>query len=391
VFDPSPHAAERDWYRSEALRLDSFCSSLKTDVEYMRDKLAAVEDDRAWLERQLKTSKRSAALREADTASRAYDDSGEVVSDADDDRGSLAGSRLGDTNRPASSMAETGKTASGSGPKLSKKYAPNALHTIPVGLRNLSSLSTTAPDGADPKLPAGSVGAPTAQQNQLIKQLQSQVAATQKLLEAVKARNSRLKASNTALRASRGELETFFLQCVEDVRKEVARRRVRTVAASNMGTSAALPGLGGPSSTASSPGMSEAAISNSQTVDLAVALARARNATLSDFSPADRRSVVSRLLQDELVLHSLHGVIFPGTEEPAEEEGGEDRSLSPSSPNMPRQHLALQDGYKPMLQHTSKSTSRPMPGDTGRPSVRAVVMGSSVVLTPRSNRSPSPA
>ena len=40
-------AAERDWYRSEALRLDTFCSSLKADVEYMREKVTVLEDDRS--------------------------------------------------------------------------------------------------------------------------------------------------------------------------------------------------------------------------------------------------------------------------------------------------------------------------------------------------------
>lgn len=58
--------AERDWYRGEALRLDSFCASLKGDVELMRDKLAAIEEDRAWLESQLKGSKRSNQLLRAE-------------------------------------------------------------------------------------------------------------------------------------------------------------------------------------------------------------------------------------------------------------------------------------------------------------------------------------
>ena len=38
--------AERNWYRSEALRLDQFCSALKADVAFIRDKLSALDEDR---------------------------------------------------------------------------------------------------------------------------------------------------------------------------------------------------------------------------------------------------------------------------------------------------------------------------------------------------------
>lgn len=51
--------AERDWYRSEALRLDQFCTGLKADVGYMRDKLLALEEDRSWLEGQAKAAMRA--------------------------------------------------------------------------------------------------------------------------------------------------------------------------------------------------------------------------------------------------------------------------------------------------------------------------------------------
>ena len=49
---------ERNWYRGEALRLDTFCSSMKKEMNYMKDRLCALEDDRNWLERQLKDAKK---------------------------------------------------------------------------------------------------------------------------------------------------------------------------------------------------------------------------------------------------------------------------------------------------------------------------------------------
>jgi hypothetical protein len=56
----------------------------------------------------------------------------------------------------------------------------------------------------------------------------------------------------------------------------------------------------------------ESNLASSTGVDTAVALARARQVSLSDFTGGDRRAVVSRLLQDEYVLQALHDVIFAG-------------------------------------------------------------------------------
>ncbi|CAM9191863.1 unnamed protein product [Sphacelaria rigidula] len=49
---------ECDWYRKEALRLDSFNTAMKKDLKYMKGKLEILEDDRNWLARQLKASKK---------------------------------------------------------------------------------------------------------------------------------------------------------------------------------------------------------------------------------------------------------------------------------------------------------------------------------------------
>lgn len=49
---------ERNWYRKEALRLDSFAVSMKSDLAAMREKLESLEEDRDWLDGQLKISKK---------------------------------------------------------------------------------------------------------------------------------------------------------------------------------------------------------------------------------------------------------------------------------------------------------------------------------------------
>jgi hypothetical protein len=57
---------ERTWYRKEALRLDGFTTSMKKELKYMKEKLESIEDDRNWLERQLKASKKQNKLLRAE-------------------------------------------------------------------------------------------------------------------------------------------------------------------------------------------------------------------------------------------------------------------------------------------------------------------------------------
>lgn len=45
---------ERDWYRGEAVRLDSACEGLKGEIEVLREKVAAMSEDSAWMEGQLR-------------------------------------------------------------------------------------------------------------------------------------------------------------------------------------------------------------------------------------------------------------------------------------------------------------------------------------------------
>lgn len=424
----------------------------------MRDKLAAVEDDRAWLERQLKTSKRSTTLGETDASripiaplsrsgvvgngtggvggSGEYGGEEDVdideESEGEESRRALAvvqGSRSGlvvpkpppRTEEQRLQVAAAGtSTGSGSGPKLTlTRRIPLPPAGVPEGVRSLGrSLEAAhsssvvgrgeigiglASSSSGNTLQASGAVVPGAPSPALLRQVQNQLTAAQRMVDTLRARNSRLKAANSALRSSRGELETFFLQCVEDVRKEVARRRVRTVASTSAATSLQLAGMGGGGGSmalsASAASMAEAALSNANSVDLAVALARARNATISDFTPGDRRAVVARLLQDEYVLQGLHEVIFgehSGTGLGSSEHYASNASLSlrergeGGSPDADSSSLAG---------HRSPSTGRLMPpalsnqvdtdADTGGggrspPRGRMGVKGALVALTPRS-------
>lgn len=126
---------------------------------------------------------------------------------------------------------------------------------------------------------------------------------------------------------------------MEDVRKEVARRRVKAITQGSSGggmlaSTAPLGGSGGSNATLSrgnlvasasaaalatqfggggGPGAAgglPASLGSDRAVDHAVALAKARHVGLDEFGPLDRRAVIARLLEDEFVLHALYGVVF---------------------------------------------------------------------------------
>ena len=50
----------------QALRLDKFSSQVKTELKFLKEKLEAIEEDRSWLERQLKQAKKSNKLMKAE-------------------------------------------------------------------------------------------------------------------------------------------------------------------------------------------------------------------------------------------------------------------------------------------------------------------------------------
>ena len=57
---------ERDWFRREALRLDTFSTTMRKDLDYMKKKLESIEVDRHWLEQQLKAAKKQNKLLRAE-------------------------------------------------------------------------------------------------------------------------------------------------------------------------------------------------------------------------------------------------------------------------------------------------------------------------------------
>ena len=102
-------------------------------------------------------------------------------------------------------------------------------------------------------------------------------------------------------------MEVFFRRCLEDVRKEVSRRRMAGLAAAGKGPVAAraLGSTGG-----------------SMDARRDAALARAERPDVSDFTATDRTALIRKLLADDYVLEALHRLIFGGGAEAAAGGGG---------------------------------------------------------------------
>lgn len=74
---------ESAWFRAEALRLNKYTGAMKTDLKNMQGHMDSLEEDRAWLEKQLKAAKRENALLRAEVAVAAQggqqDEAGELL------------------------------------------------------------------------------------------------------------------------------------------------------------------------------------------------------------------------------------------------------------------------------------------------------------------------
>ena len=206
---------EREWYRNEALRLDTFVTNMKKDIEYMKEKLENVEDDRNWLEKQLKTSKKQnkilkvklqelGAAEEKDTS---------VVSP----RSTVRATHQPAKRAPSSSARANGYR--GSKPSSRQKSRGKALPSDLADVRGDLPLPKQLEELRD--------------RNRILKIKLDEEKLVVKQLRAEKVESGNKK----------GELEKFFVQCVDDVKKSVQRRKA---AAATRGHSASngLPKMG---------------------------------------------------------------------------------------------------------------------------------------------------
>lgn len=240
---------ELDWFMHEALRLDELCKKHKKDLDKWKSKAEALEDDRQFLENSIKTAKRN--------------------------NKSLRGAvEKAQTSAYSALVAADESVSSGAG------RGPPAL---PAAAQDVPALHDAAPlaiqDGH------GATGSGLSRE--LEDRYQSCVKKLKQQLETEQRLAAKLRAVSDRQFGEPSELESFFLDCVEHVKRDIGARRKQTSASQSQGKSRTRSDVEG-SRVKTPPSVS-----------------------LDDFTVSDRRKVVDHLLSSEQVLQFLYDKLFP--------------------------------------------------------------------------------
>mmetsp|Transcript_14643 Transcript_14643/g.30052 ORF Transcript_14643/g.30052 Transcript_14643/m.30052 type:complete len:362 (-) Transcript_14643:6-1091(-) len=231
---------ECKWYREESLRLDGLLGEAKKSEQFMKQKMSMLEDDRNWLAKQLKSAKKQNKLLRAEIELQLRE-------------GIDANDKMFETRQP-----ETGG--------MSESHNTSSLPALPrPGSKNTGKMFQSQ---------SASVLLPT---DTLL--LQKELRQMKLQRDAEKKTAQELRASITEEKTSRKELEEFFLDCIEDVKKSIERRRRKVAMGGKM------------------TAVQEALLQ--------------KPIELHDFMAQDRKVVVESLLSRDEVLSILFDSLFP--------------------------------------------------------------------------------
>mmetsp|Transcript_81336 Transcript_81336/g.149084 ORF Transcript_81336/g.149084 Transcript_81336/m.149084 type:complete len:450 (-) Transcript_81336:33-1382(-) len=246
---------ELDWFMTEALRLDELCKGYKKEVDKWKDRAEALDEDRRFLEDQIKGAKRqNKILRAAAERARSSAYSALMVTKAKSEERTASPSQLALTapsptevpRRPASAGASN-KAAKGRTLETRSKTPEHQLATMPMSTSASAlpagagaaaarsgaagTLATVRTSGSSASLPMG--GSSVSRHAVLGNEAEERyVEAIQHLKEAIvrEQHNIRmLQAGRATAYSKKSELEEFFLKCVDEARRELMRKRHLTM------------------------------------------------------------------------------------------------------------------------------------------------------------------
>lgn len=233
---------ELDWFMTEALRLDELCKGYKKEVDKWKSKALALDEDRRFLEDQIKGAKRqNKILRAAAERARSSAYSALLATKAKTENLKTLLPALNDGAIP---MGEVGKRPSSASRALASSSGGKGVHVrskTPDALK-VSTLpgSTAGSSGfAAARAPSAMRGSPTPDSGMSAGPNVLGSDAERRYLEAIAhLKESIVREQQTVrmLQAARAtqytrksEMEEFFLKCVDESRKELIRRRHLTL------------------------------------------------------------------------------------------------------------------------------------------------------------------
>lgn len=190
--------------RGQALRLDKYATQLKGEMKFMKEKVEAVEEDRNWLEKQLKQSKKSSKLLRAELDVRT-----QTV-------GGAQGAHVLQLTAGSEGDAREGFSGGGVGDEGSAPMFP-PVRPGSQQARGYGGVEVTSPIAGAVQPPAVPYQPPVGPTHNLASAL-AMVDRLQKELAAERQTVKSLRSANISGLADRTELESFFLQCIDEVR-----------------------------------------------------------------------------------------------------------------------------------------------------------------------------
>jgi hypothetical protein len=274
---------ERDWYRSEALRLDTFATNIKKDLKFMRERLSTIDEDRNWLERQLKASKKQNKLLRAELEIRLSATPATTISSLSGGGGGGGGQHSSGFLPPARSQTATPRGGEGS----NRHQPPRSKSTVP-GSKGSSSYRRRSNNGDKEATLL----------REEVDRLTSKLKNTEKKL-------IRARAEKVNRQRQKSAMEDLFLRCVDTVKSQIQRRMPRGGLTYGPNGEAALRATDGGHTTRPLGSPEERA---------------EQSVALDQFTKVDRRQVVEELMMHDEVLAYLYDALFPRGD--GDNEGG---------------------------------------------------------------------
>jgi len=240
---------ELDWFMTEALRLDELCKGYKKEVDKWKAKADALDEDRRFLEDQIKGSKRqNKILRAAAERAKSSASSALLVTKARTEAqessggGVLALTALPEAEATRQRPNSADGRAAGSGSNAKKAIEAQRSRTPEVQSSAMLADGTVSakPGGRDQSF--GSPGYPNSSPMPMGETPNRGVLgsdAEERYVEAISHLKDSIVSEQHTIRmlqaaratsfSKKSELEEFFLKCIDEARKELMRKRHMTM------------------------------------------------------------------------------------------------------------------------------------------------------------------